>query len=132
VRSTTQLRVRFADTDAAGIVYYATYLAYLEAGRAESLRRLGLEQQDVVAFALRAPLLEASIRYRASARFDDLLEVETWVSELGDAGVGFAYELRRPADGVVIATARTLHRWTEPAPPPPRLRAALEHLREAA
>jgi acyl-CoA thioester hydrolase len=134
VLSATQLRVRFADTDAAGIVHYARYLAFFEAGRAEAIRQLNLPRARVATFALRAPVLEATIRYRAPARFDDVLVVQAWVAEIAGPRFRFAYEIHHVGDQVLIATGETLHAWTDvglshPIDPPNWLRTALEQIR---
>jgi acyl-CoA thioester hydrolase len=137
VRNPTQVRVRFADTDAAGIVHYATYLAYFEAGRAEALRQLGLPQTSIVACGLHAPVQEATLRYRTPARFDDLLLVRTWATEIARQQFRFAYEVLRIDDQALIATGETLHSWTDaqpggPTDTPDWLLAALEQLRDVA
>ena len=133
MRSTTQVRVRFADTDAAGIVHYAHYLAFLEAGRAEALRQLGLPQARIAAWELQAPVLEAVLRYRAPARFDDVLLIQTWVAELDGARFRFRSEIRHAENQALVAACETLHTWIrttpgEPIEPPEWLRAALEQL----
>src|ERR1700682_4986305 len=92
VPSATQLRVRYADTDAAGIVHYARYLVFFEAGRAETIRQLGSLDAEVAACALRAPVLEAPIRYRAPATFDEVLVIQTKVVEVASARFRFAYQ----------------------------------------
>ena len=72
----TRLRARYAETDATGIIYYNSYFVYFEVGRVEMFRALGLP------YDWRLPIVETHCRYRASARFDDLLEVETCVEEI--------------------------------------------------
>ncbi len=72
----TRLRARYAETDATGIVYYNSYFVYFEVGRVEMFRTLGLP------YDWRLPIVETHCRYRASARFDDPLEVESVVEEV--------------------------------------------------
>jgi acyl-CoA thioester hydrolase len=72
----TRLRARYAETDATGIVYYNAYFLYFEVGRVELFRELGLP------YDWRLPIVETRCRYHASAKFDDLLEVESVVEEL--------------------------------------------------
>ena len=110
--SATQLRVRYADTDAAGIVHYARYLVFFEAGRAEAIRQLGSLDEEVAACTLRAPVLEATIRYRAPATFDEVLVIQTKVIDIANGRFRFAYEIRRETDNILIATGETLHAWT--------------------
>ena len=75
-RFSTTTRVRYAETDASGIVYYNNYFVYFEVGRVELFRQLGLP------YDRRLPIVEARCRYHASARFDDLLRIETFVEQL--------------------------------------------------
>jgi acyl-CoA thioesterase FadM len=80
-------------------------------------------------------MLQAVIRYRASARFDDPLDVNAWVLEVSEPQFRFAYEIQRHADQVVIATSETVHTWTDPESDtgvhfPDWLRAALHQLRD--
>jgi acyl-CoA thioester hydrolase len=132
VKSTTQIRVRYADTDAAGIVHYARYLAFFEVGRTEAMRQLKIPPATIIAFTLQAPVLEATLRYRAPARFDDVLVVTTWISDLTESRFLFAYEVRRLNDDVLIATGETLHASVaavgEGAAVPNPLRVALQQL----
>ena len=135
MRTKTQVRVRYADTDAAGIVHYARYLGYLEAARAEALRTAGLSSEKIATYSGHAWLLRAVLRYRAPARFDDLLDVHAWVLDVTDSQFRFAYEIQRPADQVLIASSETVHAWTDrrSAPgvnSPDWLRAALNQLRD--
>lgn len=91
-RRTHRLRVRvlYGDTDKAQVVHHARYLDYLEAGRLEFLRHHGLDYREFEArTGLGMPVVEARLRYRAPARFDDLLDVETWVSVCSRAKVVF-------------------------------------------
>ncbi len=77
---TTRLRARYAETDATGIVYYNAYFVYLEVGRIEAFRELGLT------YDRHLPIVETGCRYHASAVFDDLLEVETVVGQVRSRG----------------------------------------------
>ena len=82
------IRVRFGDTDAAGIVYYANYLRYFEAGRAEMMREAGLPYAEVIdAENVVMPVVDTWVRYLAPARYDDLITVESWVHELRAASI---------------------------------------------
>jgi acyl-CoA thioester hydrolase len=92
------LRVRFCDTDLMGIVHHANYLAYFEMGRVEWLRRRGVTYADWTARGLHLPVVEASVRYRAPARFDDTLEVNTRLVEVRAASLRFEYRLERGTD----------------------------------
>jgi acyl-CoA thioester hydrolase len=87
--------VRFGETDLMGIVHHATYLTYFEAGRVEWLRRRGVTYADWARGGLHLPVVEAGLRYRSPARFDDLLQLETRLADLRSHSVRFEYALRR-------------------------------------
>jgi acyl-CoA thioester hydrolase len=97
-RTTVRLRVRFCDTDLMGIVHHANYLEYFEVGRVEWLRRRGVSYSSWAERGLHLPVIETRIRYRAPAKFDDELDVETSLGELRIASLRFDYRVTRPAD----------------------------------
>ena len=101
----TQVRVRYADTDAEGVVYYGTYLTYFEVARVELLRALGLPITEVEARGLMLPVVEARLKYLRPARLDDLLEVSLSVQSVGPASFTCAYEVAR--DGLLLASGWT-------------------------
>lgn len=100
------IRVYYEDTDAAGIVYYANYLRFMERGRTELLRTLGHDQsalmQAGIAFAVRS----AGVEFLKPARLDDLLQVETAVAALGRAQVTFAQRIWRDTQLLLDAKIR--------------------------
>ena len=102
-----KLRVRYADTDQMGVVYYANYLRYFEAARTEYLRAKKFSYRDLEADGSLIPVIEAHVRYRLPARFDDELEIETWLSKVGSASVRFEYLVRRGAD--LLAEGWSVH-----------------------
>jgi acyl-CoA thioester hydrolase len=105
----TELRVIYGDTDQMGVVYYANYLRFFEAGRNEFIRAKGLRYRDFeTSYSLRLPVTEATVRYQQPARYDDLLRLETSLEEMRRASASFAYRLLRE-DGRLLATGRTMH-----------------------
>lgn len=105
---TTRVRVIYGDTDQMGVVYYANYLRYFEAGRNEFIRAKGLRYRDFEeAFGLRLPVAEASVSYKLPARYDDLLDVEVSLAEVRRASARFDYRLVR--EGALLATGHTVH-----------------------
>ncbi len=80
--STTQMRVRYAETDQMNIVYYGNYAQYFEVGRVESIRQLGFTYKDMEARGVIMPVVELHIRYLRPATYDDLLTVKTQIREL--------------------------------------------------
>jgi len=93
-----RIRVYYEDTDAAGIVYHAAYLAFAERARTEMLRCLGLDHATLRArFGLTFTVRRCAIDYRAPARLDDLLEIETRMVRLGGASLDLEQLVRREA-----------------------------------
>jgi acyl-CoA thioester hydrolase len=91
-----RIRVYYEDTDAAGIVYHAAYLAFAERARTEMLRCLGLDHATLRArFGLTFTVRRCAIDYRAPARLDDLLEIETRLVRLGGASLEVEQRVRR-------------------------------------
>ena len=122
------IRVYYEDTDAAGIVYYANYLKFVERARTEMMRLFGAEheqwrQTDGTAFIVR----HASLDYLAPARLDDMLVVETRVKEIGGASILLAQDVKRGDTLLVAATVKiaTVGRHGRPVRLPPAFRAAI-------
>jgi acyl-CoA thioester hydrolase len=104
----TEIRVIYGDTDQMGVVYYANYLRFFEAGRNEFIRARGMRYRDFEErFGLRLPVAEAQVSYKAPARYDDLLTVETTLAEVRRASARFEYRIVR--DGDVLVTGGTVH-----------------------
>jgi acyl-CoA thioester hydrolase len=98
--SRQRVRVRFGETDLMGIVHHAQYLLYFEAGRVEYLRRRGVRYGVWATRGLHLPVIAAELRYKRTARFDDVLIVESRLGELGRVKLRFDYRLLRElADG---------------------------------
>ena len=109
----TQVRVRYAETDTMGVVYYANYLVYMEVGRVEYLRQHGHAMSDVNE-KIHLPVVECSVKYVKPARLDDLLTVRTWVEDLRRASFCFCYEIVHAETGEPIATGQTRHACWDP------------------
>lgn len=104
----TDIRVIYGDTDQMGVVYYANYLRFFEAGRNEFLRARGLRYRDFEeAHGLLLPVVEARLSYRSPARYDDLIAVETFLTEVKRASARFGYRIVR--EGEVLVTGSTVH-----------------------
>jgi acyl-CoA thioester hydrolase len=109
----TQLRVIYGDTDQMGVVYYANYLRFFEAGRTEFLRAKGARYREVEErYRLLLPVTEAHVDYKASARYDDLLTVETSLTMLKRVSARFDYRVL--CEGTLLATGHTVHACLEP------------------
>jgi acyl-CoA thioester hydrolase len=106
---TIDIRVRYAETDKMGVVYYANYFVWFEIGRCELLRTIGRSYRELEAEGVGLPVIEAHCEYKSPARYDDALQVKTTGKLLSPARVEFVYEISRPCDGTVNATGRTVH-----------------------
>ncbi len=104
-----RLRVIYGDTDKMGVVYYANYLRYFELSRSEFFRAKGGSYVAVEAQGYGLPVVEAFVRYRAPARYDDVLVVRARVGELKRASLRFEYEVRREGEEALLCTGHTLH-----------------------
>ena len=105
----TRVRVRYADTDRMGVVYYANYLVWFEVARTDLLRDAGCSYRQMEADGYMLPVLEAACEYRQPARYDDELDVKTTGELVSAARVKFTYNIVRSADAVLLATGHTVH-----------------------
>ena len=110
----TELRVRYAETDQMGVVYYANYLVWFEIGRVEFMRSLGFDYKQMeVEDGCILPVIEATCRYKAPARYDDVILIDCWPVLLRGSVLKFAYRIYRDADvGVerqLLAEGETVH-----------------------
>ena len=112
--STSKLRVRYAETDQMGVVYYANYFVWFEIGRTDFLRHLGydyatMERED----GCLLPVVEVTCRYKAPARYDDELVLETRLLHLRTSVIKFGYKLLKPATAgrpaLLLAEGETIH-----------------------
>jgi len=110
----TRLRVRYAETDQMGVVYHANHFVWFEVGRVELLRQLGFSYRDMESQDGRfIAVAEAKCRYRAPVRYDEEVLVQTQLLNVRDSVVHFGYELRRAADGALLAEGETTHIVTD-------------------
>ncbi|MCE2902441.1 MAG: acyl-CoA thioesterase [Gemmatimonas sp.] len=103
----SEMRVRYAETDQMGVVYHANYLIWCEIGRTDFIRRAGRSYADLERDGVRLAVSDASLRYHASARYDDPIRVHTSLSSLGSRGMTFAYRIVRADTGALLVTAST-------------------------
>jgi acyl-CoA thioester hydrolase len=136
---TTEVRVRYAETDQMGIVYYANYLVWFEIGRVELLRSLGLAYSQLEKdHQCILPVIEATCRYKSPARYDDRILIETWPSLLRNSVIKFAYRVLRKGledeEPLLLAEGETVHVVCDDQlnkkPLPPEHAAALRTLME--
>lgn len=104
-----RVRVRYAETDRMGVVYYANYLVWFEVGRTEWLREAGWTYHAMESDGLALPVVEAHCAYRRGAQYDDELEIRTSGRLLSPVRLVFDYEIVRRVDTAVMATGYTVH-----------------------
>jgi acyl-CoA thioester hydrolase len=109
----TETRVTYADTDAMGVVYYAHYLRWFEMGRSELMRSLGVSYREMEREEIFLPVAELFCKYLVSARYDDVVTIETFIDFLKRASIQFRYRLLRKTDGAILVTGRTLHAFVD-------------------
>ena len=107
MESLTELRVRYAETDAMGIVHHATYPVWMELGRSDFLRKLGQSYADWEARGVRLVVNEIRVRFRAPARYDELVQVRTRLQEGGRRRIVFGYRIER--EDVLLAEGESIH-----------------------
>ncbi len=106
---TAEVRVRYADTDAMGVVYHANYLVWFEVGRNELMRAWGLPYIDFERQGIMVPVVEGNIKWKFPARYDDVLHVQTRVESISPAKITFAYRIVRAEDGKLCCEGTTVH-----------------------
>ena len=104
-----KLRVIYGDTDQMGVVYYANYFRYFEFSRSEYLRARGGDYTQLEQSGFGLPVVTAHCDYKRPAKYDDLIVIDVHLAELKRASLRFEYEVRREADGQVLATGHTVH-----------------------
>jgi acyl-CoA thioester hydrolase len=105
-----RVRVRYAETDQMGVVYHSNYLIWFEVGRVELIRSMGLDYKRMEAEeGCGIAVVEVHVRYRAPARYDDELMVETRLMAARGAVIKFRYKVLRIADGALLCEGETVH-----------------------
>ncbi len=102
----TQIRVRYAETDQMGYVYYGNYATYYEVARVEALRLMGLSYKELEDEGVMMPVLENCSRYIVPAKYDELLTVKVFIKERPKVRINFHYEIYNPS-GKLIHTGET-------------------------
>lgn len=109
---TVREKVRFVETDMMGVVHHANYFQWFEVGRVEYLREAGVYLLDLIGDGILFPITEVQCKYKASARFDDYVLIETTMTGLSRAKMVFSYRVVREADGIVLAEGQTENVFT--------------------
>jgi acyl-CoA thioester hydrolase len=104
--SETTIRVRYAETDQMGYVYYGNYLQYYEVGRVEAMRQLGTSYKQMEEQGIMLPVYECNLKYFKPALYDDLLLIKTTIKEMPKVRIAFDYEVYNQ-DNVLLNTGHT-------------------------
>ncbi len=105
----TIFRVRYAETDAMGVVHHTSYIVWFEEGRGEYMRRTGTDYAEIERRGFKLPVSEVYVRYISPARYGDLVKVKTWMEKVKSRSVTFGYEVRMVETGKLLATGWTKH-----------------------
>tara|TARA_B100000497_G_C7687587_1_gene417057 strand:+ start:1452 stop:1847 length:396 start_codon:yes stop_codon:yes gene_type:complete len=106
--SETKLRVRYSETDQMGIVYYGNYAQYLEQGRTDWLRSLGLTYKFMEEHQVMLPVINLNIDYKKPAKYDDLLTIKTSLLEIPSVKIKFYYEIYNQYDELLVTATTSL------------------------
>ena len=126
----TRLRVRYAETDQMGVVYYANYLVWMEVGRVELVRALGFQYKDLEdSEGLYLSVIDASCRYIYPARYDQEIVIDTQIVKATSRTVEFGYRISSAEPDRLLAEGSTRHMWLNkdwrPTTLPDKYRSAL-------
>ena len=105
----TRFRVRYAETDQMGVVYHSNFIIWMEVGRVELLRALGFTYREMETDGIHLPVAEVKCRYKAPAKYDDLIVVRTRMLNLRRSLIHFGYEIRRDGEDTLLAEGESIH-----------------------
>jgi acyl-CoA thioester hydrolase len=131
--TSTETRVRYAETDQMGVAYHANYLVWCEMGRTDFIRRHVRSYAELEREGVALAVSEATVRYHAPARYDEVIRVTTTLTDVRSRALTFEYLISREPGGERLATARTtlvsIAPGGRPVAIPEALRAQLEAVR---
>jgi acyl-CoA thioester hydrolase len=116
----TDIRIRYKDTDRMGVVYYGNYLTFFEVGRSEYMRELGFPYSEMEGKGYSLVVTEADAKYHGNVGYDDIITVKTAIIELKRISVRFAYEVTSQENRILV-TGHTGHACLNPAGKPIRI-----------
>jgi acyl-CoA thioester hydrolase len=104
----SQLRVRYGETDQMGYVYYGNYALYLEVGRVELMRSLGISYRWMEENGIMMPVANMEMKYHLPANYDDLLTINTLIADLPTARISFTYHITNEEDKLIVSAKTDL------------------------
>ncbi len=108
-----EFHVRYAETDAMGVVHHATYLVYFEEGRSQYMRARGLDYAELEADGYRLPVTEVGLRYLGGLSYGQQVRIRSWIEEDRSRRIRFAYDVVDKNSGKSLVTGFTEHVWTD-------------------
>ena len=109
VEHMVKFRVRFAETDAMQVAYYAEYFVWFEVARTELFRSIGLPYTEIQKSGFHTPVVQAFADYKAPARYDEEVRVKARVSKVGRSSLRLDYEVTKPPRDELLCTGHTVH-----------------------
>lgn len=106
--SEKNIEIRYAETDAMGVVYHANYIVYMEVGRTQLIQDIGFNYAELEEQGFVSPVLDISVQYKKALRYGQKATVRTWVKEHGRLRTTYAYEICHE-DGSLAATGQSVH-----------------------
>ena len=123
---TTEIRVRYQETDNMGVVYYANYFVWFEVARTEYLRSLGISYRHLEEKGAYLMVAGASCQYKSPAKYDDVVRIQTWIPEIKNSSLRFEYKLF--VLDRLIATGESVHVFTNKSRKPIRVPGEMRNL----
>lgn len=114
-KSSTKIRVRYAETDQMGVVHHSNYYVYFEAAREDFIAGADIRYKDMEDYGIMMPLVETQCRYIEGAKYDDVLIVETTLEKLSPIKVILQYKVIRENDNKLIARGKTIQAFVDKA-----------------
>lgn len=112
---TTDIRVRYAETDGMKVVYHGNYLTYFEEARTNLFRNMGVIYSEIEKAGFYLVVVEAHTHYRRSAIYDDILHVKASLRELPSMKLTIDYEITRNNEPEILVTGQTVHAFLNAA-----------------
>lgn len=101
------IRVRYGETDQMGVVHHGNYALYIEMGRTEWLRKMGISYREMEEEGIMLPVISMQLNFKKSARYDDVIKVKTQLKKMPTATIEFDYEITNEHDEI-LTTANTV------------------------
>jgi acyl-CoA thioester hydrolase len=113
ILSQTKIRVRYADTDQMKMIYHSKYFEYFEQGRSDLLRNIGMPYPEIEKMGYYLPVVEAHARFIKPGKYDDLLVVETMITEVPKARIEIEYAIINNDSEELLVAGYTVHGFVD-------------------